>query len=550
MIKDDFYSEWLTVSDNDLVRELLNMTEEEKEEAFSQNIEFGTGGLRGILGPGTNRMNLYTVRKVTQGYSEYIKRIGREAMRRGVVIAYDNRRKSKEFAQDTANLLSENGIRVYLFDSLRPTPELSFAVRELGAIGGIVITASHNPPEYNGYKIYDENGCQLTPRHTDILIDIINQVPIDLRRDPVPYLDLIEIIGSELDEKYYAKVSEISINSGLEKDITIVYSAQHGAGNIPVRTLLQRNGYKVVALEEQCYPDTEFSNTKNPNPETPEAFELSLERARTLSADIILITDPDCDRVGAAVFHNGDYIRLSGNQMGAILLEYILSSRTRAELANSVMINTIVTSDLGDAIANFYGLEVEKTLTGFKFIGDRIDYHNSTDKKRFAFGYEESYGYLIGDFVRDKDAVQAALIISEACTYYKSRGKTLIDVLESIYQKYGYYSDSLVSITKPGLSGAAEIRDIMRNMRLNPPVYIAEKKVVRIEDYTTDQKAADYMPDADVLKYFLDGGSWIAIRPSGTEPKCKIYYSARADGRLESQNLLNLMKSEISALMK
>ena len=547
----ELYNEWLSATKGELHDELLALTDKQKEEAFYQNIEFGTGGLRGILGSGINRMNVYTVRKATKGYAEYIIASGREAMARGVAIAYDNRRMSTQFAREAANVLSENGIKVYLFDTLRPTPELSFAVRELHAFGGIVITASHNPPEYNGYKLYDENGCQLVPRYTDVLIDIINSVPIDLYSEPKGNPELIETIGENIDSLYYETVAALSVNPDVKKDIKIVYSAQHGAGNVPVREVLKRCGYDVRAVEEQCYPDTEFSNTKNPNPETAEAFELSIEIAKVEGADIILITDPDCDRVGTAILHNGEYIRMTGNQMGAVLLEYILSFKQKLGVLsnNGIMINTIVTSDLGDLVAKSYGLEVEKTLTGFKFIGDRIEHHNTTDKKTFMFGYEESYGYLFGDFVRDKDAVQAALIISEACAYYKSIGLTLFDVLCGIYEKHGYFVDNLVSITKPGLDGAAEIQAIMKAMRSAPPKSIGGKTVVRIEDYTTDKKAAEHIPSSDVLKYFLDGGSWVAIRPSGTEPKCKIYYSAKADSKSAAESLLQAMKADISSLM-
>lgn len=546
------YNEWLSATVGELHDELLSMNDKQKEEAFCQNIEFGTGGLRGILGAGINRMNIYTVRKVTKGYAEYITASGKDAMLRGVAIAYDNRRMSSRFAREAANVLSENGIKVYLFDTLRPTPELSFAVRELHAFGGIVITASHNPPEYNGYKIYDENGCQLVPRYTDVLIDIINSVPIDLYSEPQGNSELIEIVGENIDNLYYERVAELNVNPDVKKDIKIVYSAQHGAGNIPVREVLKRCGYDVRAVEEQCYPDTEFSNTKNPNPETAEAFELSLEIAKSENADIILVTDPDCDRVGTAILHDGEYLRMTGNQMGAVLLEYILSfkQKTGAMPENGMMINTIVTSDLGDSVARLYGLEVEKTLTGFKFIGDRIEHHNLTDKKTFVFGYEESYGYLLGDFVRDKDAVQAALIIAEACAYYKSLGLTLIDVLNGIYERHGYYIDNLVSITKPGLDGAAEIEKIMKSLRADPPKTIAAKAVVRIEDYTTSVKAADHIPSSNVLKYFLDGGSWFAIRPSGTEPKCKIYYSAKAESKCLAETLLGAMKADIVSLME
>lgn len=546
------YLSWLDVPDADLKAELDVMTDAEIEECFACDMEFGTGGLRGILGAGTNRMNVYTIRKATQGFSEYIKSEGYGAMARGVAIAYDNRRKSKEFAMETAGVLAANGIRAYVFETLRPTPELSFAVRELKAFGGVVITASHNPPEYNGYKLYDENGCQLVPRYTDKVIAYINDVAsgrdVSCDRDS----DLIEIIGEEVDKKYYEAVDTIQVNPGLNKDgFKIVYSPQHGAGNVPVHETLKRNGYTVVSVTEQCVPDENFSKTKNPNPETPESFEMAFDVAKDCDADLILLTDPDCDRVGTAVKHNGEYVRITGNQMGAVLLEYILSEKKRqCKLdSDSIMINTIVTSDLGDVIAKAYGVDVEKTLTGFKFIGDRIEHHNNTDKKKYVFGYEESYGYLVGEFVRDKDAVQAALIISEAAVFYKEQGKTLYDVLMGIYDKYGYFADKLISVTKKGQNGAKEIKATMENLRREPLESIGGMTIVKTEDYTTDAKAAEHIPNADVIKVFTENGSWAAIRPSGTEPKCKFYFSARGNNKAEADALLEKMTTDIKTLI-
>ncbi len=546
------YLSWLDVPEEDLKADLEGMTDADIEECFACDMEFGTGGLRGILGAGTNRMNVYTIRKATQGFSEYIKSEGKDAMDRGVAIAYDNRRKSKEFAMETAGVLAANGIKAYVFETLRPTPELSFAVRELKAFGGVVITASHNPPEYNGYKLYDENGCQLVPRYTDKVIAYINDVAsgrdVKCDRDS----DLIEIIGAEVDKLYYDMVDTISVNPDLNKDgFKIVYSPQHGAGNVPVHETLKRNGYTVVSVTEQCTPDENFSMTKNPNPETPESFEMAFDVAKDCDADLILITDPDCDRVGTAVKVNGEYVRITGNQMGAVLLEYILSEKKRQGKLddNSIMINTIVTSDLGDVIAKAYGVDVEKTLTGFKFIGDRIEHHNNTDKKKYVFGYEESYGYLIGEFVRDKDAVQAALIISEAAVFYKEQGKTLYDVLMEIYDKYGYFADKLISVTKKGQQGAKEIKATMENLRREPLKSIGGMAIVKTEDYTTDSKAADHIPNADVIKVFTENGSWAAIRPSGTEPKCKFYLSARGKDKAEVDALLDGMTSDLERLI-
>lgn len=546
------YLSWLDVHDADLKAELDVMTDAEIEECFACDMEFGTGGLRGILGAGTNRMNVYTIRKATQGFSEYIKSEGDGAMARGVAIAYDNRRKSKEFAMETAGVLAANGIRAYVFETLRPTPELSFAVRELKTFGGVVITASHNPPEYNGYKLYDENGCQLVPRYTDKVIAYINDVAsgrdVSCDRDS----DLIEVIGEEVDKKYYEAVDTIQVNPGLNKDgFKIVYSPQHGAGNVPVHETLKRNGYTVVSVTEQCVPDENFSKTKNPNPETPESFEMAFDVAKDCDADLIILTDPDCDRVGTAVKHNGEYVRITGNQMGAVLMEYILSEKKRQGKldSDSIMINTIVTSDLGDVIAKAYGVDVEKTLTGFKFIGDRIEHHNNTDKKKYVFGYEESYGYLVGEFVRDKDAVQAALIISEAAVFYKEQGKTLYDVLMGIYDKYGYFADKLISVTKKGQNGAKEIKATMENLRREPLESIGGMAIVKTEDYTTDAKAAEHIPNADVIKVFTENGSWAAIRPSGTEPKCKFYFSARGNNKAEADALLEKMTTDIKTLI-
>lgn len=546
------YLSWLDVHDADLKAELDVMTDAEIEECFACDMEFGTGGLRGILGAGTNRMNVYTIRKATQGFSEYIKSEGDGAMARGVAIAYDNRRKSKEFAMETAGVLAANGIRAYVFETLRPTPELSFAVRELKTFGGVVITASHNPPEYNGYKLYDENGCQLVPRYTDKVIAYINDVASGRDVSCDCDSDLIEVIGEEVDKKYYEAVDTIQVNPGLNKDgFKIVYSPQHGAGNVPVHETLKRNGYTVVSVTEQCVPDENFSKTKNPNPETPESFEMAFDVAKDCDADLIILTDPDCDRVGTAVKHNGEYVRITGNQMGAVLMEYILSEKKRQGKldSDSIMINTIVTSDLGDVIAKAYGVDVEKTLTGFKFIGDRIEHHNNTDKKKYVFGYEESYGYLVGEFVRDKDAVQAALIISEAAVFYKEQGKTLYDVLMGIYDKYGYFADKLISVTKKGQNGAKEIKATMENLRREPLESIGGMTIVKTEDYTTDAKAAEHIPNADVIKVFTENGSWAAIRPSGTEPKCKFYFSARGNNKAEADALLEKMTTDIKTLI-
>ncbi|MBE6545938.1 MAG: phospho-sugar mutase [Ruminococcaceae bacterium] len=524
--------------------------EAEIKERFFCELAFGTGGLRGLIGAGTNRINKYIVRKTTKGYAEYIKKNGKEACHRGVVIAHDNRRFSIEFAQETACVLAKNGIKAYLFDSLRPTPELSFAVRELHAFGGVVITASHNPPEYNGYKLYDERGCQLVTEVNDLVVSEIAKIedPLSVEVCSVEEAkkkDLIVILPSELDEIYYKAVLSLSLQTNLDKTgIKIVYSPQHGTGNIPVRTVLDRLGYCVIPVEEQCAPDTEFSKTLNPNPETAEAYVLALEYAKKYDADLVITTDPDCDRLGVAVKHGGDYIRMTGNQSAAILLEYILSQRTALGTLpkNAVMFNTVVTSDLGDRICADYGVSVEKTLTGFKYIGDKIYRHECLGDKTFVFGYEESYGCLISDCVRDKDAVQASMMLCEAAAYYNSKKKTLIDVLEDLYARYGFFLDALDNFTFKGLDGADKITSLVNDLRKEPPATVGEYEVVAMEDYQSQKMQDVGFPSSNVLRFLIKDGSWVAVRPSGTEPKCKFYFSVNAKTRSEAEAKLSTMR--------
>lgn len=527
------YQHWCQFADEQTKAELKEIASDDAEiqKRFACDLEFGTAGLRGVIGAGTNRMNKYIIRKTTQGYAEYIKKAGADACARGIVIAHDNRRLSVEFAEETACILAANGIRAYLFDSLRPTPELSFAVRELKTFGGVMITASHNPPEYNGYKLYDERGCQLIPSINDRVIAEIEKIDDPLTVSTIKKEeagDLIVTLDSSLDETYYNAVMAIELNPDLEKDgIKIVYSPQHGTGNIPVRTVLARLGYNVIPVEEQCFPDTEFSNTPNPNPETAEAYELSMEYARRTDADIAITTDPDCDRLGVAVKHHGEYVRMTGNQSAAVLLEYILSQRkAKGTLPkNGVMFNTIVTSDLGDRICEHYGVSVEKTLTGFKFIGDKIYRHHLAEDKEFVFGYEESYGCLISDCVRDKDAVQASMMLCEAAAYYHAQGKTLMDVLEELFAKYGFFMDALDNFTFKGLDGSQKIAALVNGLRQNPPCKAGEVAVLEMEDYRSQRMLDAGFPSSDVLRFKMTDGSWVAVRPSGTEPKCKFYYS-------------------------
>lgn len=547
----DKYNEWrnsANIDENDRA-ELVSIENDDKEikERFLYDLEFGTGGLRGIIGIGTNRINKYIIRKTTKGFAEYIKKAGEDACRRGVVIAHDNRRYSVDFCLETAGVLAANGIKAYVFDSLRPTPELSFAVRELGAFGGVMITASHNPPEYNGYKLYDERGCQLVPDVNDLVVAEIARVkdPLSVKslsRDEAG--ELIETVSGELDEIYYNRVMEICVTPNVKKDIKIVYSPQHGTGNIPVREVLSRLGYNVIPVEEQCYPNTEFENTKNPNPETDDAYTLCYEYAQKNDADIIITTDPDCDRLGVAVKQDGKYARMTGNQSAAVLLEYILSRKTEEGTLpkNGVMFNTVVTSDIGDRICADYGIATEKTLTGFKFIGDKIYQHELAGDRQFVFGYEESYGCLIAPFVRDKDAVQASLMLCEAAAYYHTMGKTLIDVLGELYKKHGFYLDALDNFGFKGIDGADKIKALVNGLRNDPPTSAAGIAVVKMEDYESDEMSALGFPKSNVLRFILEDGSWVAVRPSGTEPKCKFYFSVRGSDKAQADAKLPKIK--------
>ena len=535
----DKYSEWLNhpVLTEAEKKELKQIEHNDTEirERFTQDLEFGTAGLRGVLGMGTNRMNRYIVRRTTQGFAQYIKSMGEEACRRGIVIAHDNRRFSVEFSRETAGVLAANGIKAYLFDALRPTPELSFAVRELKAFGGVMITASHNPPEYNGYKLYDERGCQLVPEINDLVVAQIETVPNALSVSALSMEeagDLIEVLGEDMDEAYYRNMMAISLKKGDAKgSVKIVYSPQHGTGNVPVRTVLGRLGYHVIPVEEQCTPDKDFSKTLNPNPETAEAYVLALEYAEKNDADIVITTDPDCDRLGVAVKHKGEYVRMTGNQSAAVLLEYILSQRAAQGTLpkNGVMFNTIVTSDLGDRICEKYGVSVEKTLTGFKFIGDKIYRHETAGDKTFVFGYEESYGCLISDCVRDKDAVQASLMLCEAAEFYKDKGMTLIDALNELFAEHGFFQDALDNFTFKGLDGGDKIKALVDGLRNDPPTKAGDVAVTKLEDYTSKEMLDLGFPKSNVLRFILADGSWVAVRPSGTEPKCKFYFSVVAD---------------------
>lgn len=542
------YKHWLKNADNETVAELKEIEYNNAEilDRFYKDLEFGTGGMRGVIGAGSNRINKYTVAKATKGLAEYIKSCGRDEMKRGVAIAYDNRRCSRLFAEVTAGTLAANGINSFLFEDLRTTPELSFAVRELGCFAGVVITASHNPPEYNGYKIYDSTGCQFVPWVAQTVIDRIAEVDDELKIKVLSLneaKDFVKIIGKEIDEPYYKKVLEIAFDKDVKRDIKVIYTPQHGTGNIPVRYVLEKAGFDVVPVLSQCTADTEFSNTKNPNPEMPEAYETAIEMLKKNDADIAIATDPDCDRLGAVInCRDGSYKLLTGNQSGAIILYYILTRmKENGTLPqNGIMFNTVVTSTMGDKIAESFGVKTEKTLTGFKFIGDKIRQYELDNSYKFVFGYEESYGCLVGDFVRDKDAVQASLMFCEAADYFKHQGKTLVDVLEDLFIKHGYFADNLVSITLKGAEGAKKIALILEELRNNKPDEIAGYKISEIVDFKNPP--AGFISE-NVLLYNFEDGSFAAVRPSGTEPKCKFYFCIRERDKFAAEEKLKKIKA-------
>lgn len=561
----EVYEKWLHHPNLDpSYKEVLaNMSEKEKNDAFYTTIEFGTAGMRGLLGPGTNRINLHTIRKANAGFAQYICAHGEEAKKRGIAIGYDNRHMSYEFAMDSAKMLATFGITSYVFESLRPTPELSFAVRHFHCFGGIMVTASHNPKEYNGYKLYDEKGCQLVPHLAEQVIERVNAVEDELALCANPTAEqeqLIHVIGKEVDEAYYEKVLGIQLNPQIAKDdVKMIFTPEHGTANIPVKEVYTRAGYHFVAVEEQCTPDPDFSNTPTPNPEEAGAYELALEYAKREAADIILVCDPDADRMGVGVKHHGEYKLLTGNQSGAVLIEYIFSQlKAKNQMPpNPVMFNTVVTSDLGEKIADKYGVATEKTLTGFKFIGEKVAKYEATNEKQYVFGYEESYGSLIQPFVRDKDAPQACLMLAEAACYYKAQGKTLVDVLYDLYAELGYYEESQKSLTLAGQEGAQRIQEILATLRKTQLQDLGGSAVVRFEDYKECRVVGNGkefeltgFTKSDVLKYYLADGSWIAIRPSGTEPKCKFYYCIKGSSLEDAHEKTLSYQQAIDDLIK
>lgn len=562
------YERWATFEhlETELKQILNDKKDDEKwlEDGFYKNLEFGTGGMRGEIGPGTNRMNIYTIRKAAEGLARYIESAGEEAKARGVVISYDCRHKSPEFAMEAAKTLGYHGIQTYVFDELRPTPELSFAVRHLNAYSGIMVTASHNPPEYNGFKVYGSDGCQLPPGPADEVIAKVNEVDNELEipvvsEEELKAKGLLHIIGEEIHKAYIEKVKTISLNPELfvENNVKVVFTPLHGTANKPVRAALQALGFKnVTVVEAQEKPDPNFSTVKSPNPEEHAAFELAIKEGAKVEADLLIGTDPDADRLGIAVKNkDGQYEILTGNQTGGLLLHYLLSQKKEKGILpnNGIVLKTIVTSEFGRAIAEDFGMAIVDTLTGFKFIGEKIKEYEESGEYSFQFGYEESYGYLIGDFARDKDAVQAAVFAVEVASYYKKQGKTLYDALLDLYAKYGFYREGLKSLTLKGKEGAEKIEGILAQFRNNPPTEIGNLKIVLIEDYLLRQKRfiAEKerieqidLPKSNVLKYVLEDGSWICMRPSGTEPKVKFYFGVKGTTITNSTEKLETISND------
>ncbi|GAA4874002.1 phospho-sugar mutase [Paenibacillus vulneris] len=535
------YKLWLNdpAIDEETKNELKSIADQPKEieDRFYRDLEFGTGGLRGVIGAGTNRMNKYTVGRATQGLAQFINKRG--YANPSVVIAYDSRNQSPEFSLEAAKVLAGNGIKAYVFESLRPTPELSFAVRALKASAGIVVTASHNPPEYNGYKVYGSDGGQLVPDQAEQVIGEIQQVQSfsDVKRETRANAEasgLLQWVGEELDEQYVRAVTAVSLNKEIVRTMSdsfrVVYTPLHGAGNLSVRAVLSAVGFNhVEVVAEQELPDSKFSTVKSPNPEEKDAFTLAIRQAKEVDADIIIGTDPDCDRMGAVVKDaNGEYFVLTGNQSGAIMVDYLLSNlKERGELpSNGVVVKTIVTSEMGAVIAKHYGVETLNTLTGFKYIGEKMTQFEASKEAEFLFGYEESYGYLAGNYARDKDAVIASMLICEAAAYYKNQGKTLYEVLQELYERHGYFLESLESRTMKGKDGVEQIQGIMRDWRENPPTEVNGQTVVKVEDFSLGLYG---LPVENVLKYTLADNSWFCLRPSGTEPKIKVYFAVRGN---------------------
>lgn len=568
------YESWLNGScfDEQTKAELKAIENDENEikERFYKDLEFGTGGLRGIIGAGTNRMNIYTVGKATQGLADYILENNPNGAQMGVAIAYDSRNMSPEFARKTGLTLCANGIKAYVFESLRPTPELSFAVRHLGCTAGVVVTASHNPPEYNGYKVYWQDGGQVPYPRDEAIIEKVNAVA---GFDAIKIMDYDEAvskglyvtIGKEVDDEYIKNVKAQSLNpdivSKTADSLKIVYTPLHGTGNIPVRRVLSEIGFKnVYVVPEQEMPDGNFSTVGYPNPEDPKAFTLAIKLAKEVGADVIIGTDPDCDRVGVVVKDSkGEYVVLTGNMTGALLTNYMLSQRKEKGIlpANGAVVKTIVTTEMIRPITAEYGVKLFDVLTGFKYIGEKIKQFEETGDYTFVFGFEESYGCLSGTYARDKDAVVASMLVAELTAFYKNQGKTLYDGLIELYEKYGYYREGITSITLKGIEGVEKIKYIMDTLRKNPPKDFIGNNVMWLRDYTkneftnliTGETEKNTLPSSNVLHYTLENGDWVCVRPSGTEPKIKIYYGIKGTGMSDAASKLEAMGSYMKEMI-
>lgn len=566
------YKRWCEDSyfDEATKAELLSIKDDEKEieERFYKNLEFGTGGLRGILGAGTNRMNIYTVSKATQGFANYIKKQGDEAVKKGVVIAYDSRNYSPEFAEITARVLAGNGIKAYLSDELRPVPMLSFAVRNLGCTGGVVITASHNPPEYNGYKVYWDDGAQVPfPRDGEIIkeVNAITDFSMIQKADLTEAVNsgMIQYVGPELDVYYLEAITAQIVNQSIidNTDLKIVYTPIHGSGNKPVRRALAKAGFKnVYVVPQQEKPDGNFTTVGYPNPENKAVFDLAMELAKKVDADIIVGTDPDADRVGAVVKKtDGDYMVLTGNMTGSLLCEYILSQKKEAGTlpSNGAVVSTIVSTDMTKAICAEYGMKYFDVLTGFKYIGEKIKEFEADGSYQYMFGFEESYGCLAGTYARDKDGCLATMLICELAAYYKTKGMSLYDGLIALYEKYDYYKEDITSITLKGIDGAAQIKKVMDTLRAEALTEVAGTKVIEARDYSIDkivnmvtgEESKSGLPSSNVLYYILEDGTWFCVRPSGTEPKIKVYFGSKGKTQEEADTKVKTASDGILAIV-
>jgi phosphoglucomutase len=534
--------------------ELSTLNAQQLEDHFYQYLNFGTGGMRGELGVGTNRMNIYTIRLAAYGLATHIVSNGEAAKSRGVVIAYDTRNFSKEFAIETAKVLGAQGVKAYVFSEQRPTPELSFAVRYLNAYAGVVITASHNPKQYNGFKVYGSDGAQMVPNDVQVIVEAMKRQNDVFSIPVVPFEENGQWILAEIDNAYAEGLQTLK-QRPINKEMKLVYTPLHGAGLTPVTRGLEEMGFtNVFVVKEQAIPDGNFSTVPYPNPEESAAFEMAISLGKEVNADLLLATDPDADRLGVAVRKDNDYTLLTGNQLGALVIEYLLGAKATANQlpSNGVVLKTIVTAELGATIAKSYGVEVVNVLTGFKYIAEKIAEYENTNEKKFLFGYEESYGYLVQPFVRDKDAVQLALVTAEMASYYAQQDKTLMDALEDLYRKYGYFKEALISKEFKGKSGQEEMQKLLMDYRNNPFSEIGGISVAVVEDYLKgtgtyqDGRVCQLeLPKENVLKYVLEDGSWIAIRPSGTEPKCKFYIGVKGTNHIETTNKIHQIKKTL-----